>query len=283
MQGARAGAGGAVVHHSEHHCLVYDDAGRFLATAQAFLAAGRAAGARLELLGSGSVEALRSRLRAVEGFPPLLDSGHLAVRSLQDHYGPAEVVDPRATVAAYADATDAALRAGFTALRVVADVTALVRTPAQQAAFGAYEALVDRYMVGHPFEALCAYDGRVLGQRAAAELACLHPRVNAGATAFQLHAAADADLRLLGEVDAAARDVFEAALARTFRVLDGASRRIDARRLGFIDHQGMLALERTARDAGVVVALRTDSSLVHRLASLLRLRFVQPTAPAVPR
>src|SRR5690242_4841177 len=47
-------------------------------------------------------------------------------------YPTGQVTDPAGQVAAYASATEQAVAAGFTGLRVFADPTPLLRTPAQQ-------------------------------------------------------------------------------------------------------------------------------------------------------
>jgi hypothetical protein len=275
MPPAAATSSSAVVGRAEHVCVVYDDAATFRDRAHEFLTDGSAAGARLEYLGRGSAEELRSSLRTLPGFGALLDSGQLTVRALEDLYGDDEVVDPEVAVAAYAEATEDALAQGYTRLRVAADATALVRTPAQREAFGRYEHLIDRYMLDHPFDAMCGYDRRLLGEQPATEIACLHPRVNRGASSFQWCAAEGYDVRLSGEVDIAAHEVFDLTLARTMPLLHG-PRAVEAQGLAFIDHRGMLALDRHARAAGAELTLLTDAPLVHRLAGLLQLSAVQP-------
>jgi hypothetical protein len=257
----------------EHACLVFDDGAAFRDRAAAFLFAGQVAGARLAYLGSGSAAELEAQLRTSAGLRELLDSGQLAVRSLSEQYGLDDVIVPDAPVAAYATATQAALADGYTGLRVVAEATALVRTPAQREAFARYEHLVDRYMVDHPFDAMCAYDSRRLGPAAVAELACLHPTTDTGATPFRWCASPHADAHLAGEVDIASHEVFDRTLARTMPLLDARSE-IEARELAFIDHRGMLTLERHALAARTQVTLVTDTPAVHRLGGLLGLTAV---------
>lgn len=259
-----------------HLCWVYERHSQFRRRAIAFLTEGFVAGHRLEFIGGQDHTVLRRELGRVAGLDVLLERGVLVVRGLDDQYGAAGVVDPRAAVAAYASATAEALRAGYTGLRVVADATALVRTPAQRDAFARYEHLVDRYMVDHPFFALCAYDARAIGRQPAAEIACLHPRVNNGVTTFQWYATEGADVGLSGQIDITNVEVFDVTLARTMPLLAGPRLVVDAGGLEFIDHRGMLALEQHAEENGTQVTLRTNAAIVHRFADLLALRAVRP-------
>jgi anti-sigma regulatory factor (Ser/Thr protein kinase) len=73
---------------------------------------------------------------------------------------------------------------------------------------------------------------------------------------------------------------FDVTLARTPPMGDAASVQVDGRALEFIDHRGMLVLERHARMAGRVVTLRTDSAALHRLADLLSLEAVELGDPS---
>lgn len=261
-----------------HVCWVYGDAVEFRKGAVAFLTAGLRAGEQLVYIGGDSLDAVRRKLAETDGFDALAEHADVSVRSLQDLYGPAEITDPGTPIAAYAAATEAAVADGYAGLRVVAEATALVRTPAQRQAFVTYEHLIDRYMVRHPFSAMCAYDVDEIGSTAAAELACLHPATTPGATPFQWHAGDDVDVHLAGEIDIACEDVFDVTLARTMPWLGPPQVVVDAGSLAFIDHRGMLALERHARAADTEVVLLTDAPLLHRLATMLDLRAVRPQA-----
>jgi hypothetical protein len=130
----------------------------------------------------------RLRGRSAGSFDKELRDDALQVVSLDSTYTTGTVVDPAAQVQLYAAATAEALDAGFTGLRVAAEVTQLVRTPAQLDAFARYEHLVDRYMATHPMSAMCSYDRGELGDDVIAQLACMHPCAHAGAAPFHLHA-----------------------------------------------------------------------------------------------
>jgi anti-anti-sigma regulatory factor len=263
----------APVGRSNHVCVVHTDGKQLLAAAQAFLQEGRKRNERLVFLGSGSIESLHRQLGALAGLRELLDTDRLTVGALDGHYGADEVPDPQATMAAYDAATRAALAAGYRGLRVVAEATALVRTPEQRAAFARYEHLVDRYMVDHPFTAMCAYDGAELGD-AVTEIACLHPVANAGAAPFHWYAGVAVDVHLTGEVDVVAHDTL-AAVAELTLPLHGEQVVVDATALEFIDHRGLLTLDEHARRSDTTIKLVSDRQLVRRLADHLELRALE--------
>lgn len=134
-------------------------------------------------------------------------------------------------------------------------------------------------MVDHPFSAMCGYDVRDLGTAAACEIACLHREVSPGATPFRWYATRQADVEFVGEVDIISEDIFDLTVARTLPLMARPRVTVDARGLEFIDHRGMLALDRRARDSGAEVALLTDAPIVYRLAGLLELEAVHPESP----
>jgi anti-anti-sigma regulatory factor len=256
----------------QHHCLAYGDSAEFDDRARGFLADGLARGLRVRLVVGGDGPAAAARMGQLGGRADAVE-----VQSLSDTYGTDQVVDPPAQVRAYAAATDEAVAAGFAGLRVAADVTSLVRTPAQLDAFARYEHLVDRYMTGSPFSALCAYSRPELGAAAVADLACMHPRVHpAGTTAFRLHAApSGAAVVLVGEVDLADRRQFDAALERSGIGAGGGEVVLDATRLAFVDHRSLLALAEVARRRSATVVLRTRLRTVARLVELLGITAVR--------
>ncbi|MEV8510062.1 MEDS domain-containing protein [Actinoplanes sp. NPDC051475] len=118
-----------------HVCLAYDDPATFRTAARDFLAEGAAAGERVWYLASEPPHGWEFR-------PDLIRLG--------EHYPEGAVIDPARGLEAYAAATCQALADGYAGLRVAAEVTPLVRTPAQLDAFARYEHVVDRYMRTHP-------------------------------------------------------------------------------------------------------------------------------------
>ncbi|MFC7532942.1 MEDS domain-containing protein [Actinoplanes sp. GCM10030250] len=246
-----------------HECWSYDDQHLFDTYAREVLLAGLAAG---------------ERVWYIPGRFSRLDAGALpggeAIRvlSFQTAYSGHEAIDPATQVATYAAATEDALDAGFTGLRVVADATELVRTDEQRDAFARYEYLVGRYMRTAPMRAVCAYDRRELGNLAVSELACLHESSSGADVAFQLHpGATSAEAVLDGEVDGSAGELFTTALRRTDLAASGGEIVVDAAGLSFIDHRSLLAVERYAESQGLTAVLRTRTSAAARLAQLLDL------------
>ncbi|GGQ74263.1 MEDS domain-containing protein [Couchioplanes azureus] len=238
-----------------HVCLSYDEPDSFENAARDFLAAGVAAGERVWYL-------------APE--PPRGWSFRPELVRLGDHYPEGGVIDPAAGVAAYASATDRALEDGYRGLRVAAEATPLVATPDQLDAFARYEHLVDRYMRGAPFSALCGYDRATLGGGAVDELACLHP---VSAAPFRLFAVAPgpADTGLAGELDWSTHELFAQALERADPRPGSGEWVIEAGWLTFVDHTCLLLLDEFARARGLTAVLRTRTVLPGRLVALMGL------------
>ena len=238
-----------------HVCFVYDTPADFVAGARVFLAEGLRAGERVCLVG-----------------PPVDDLGLDGVEraSVDEIYPPGPVIEPSAQVAAYAARTAKALADGYTGFRVAAEATSLVGEPAQLRAFARCEHLVDRFMTGHPYSALCAYDRAALGDDTVARLACLHPTGNTD-TPFRLYACPPArgSAALAGELDLAGHALFPEALERADPLpVDGALV-FDAARLRFVDHQALLALAEHAGRRGLVAVLRDAPPVAARLVGLM--------------
>ena len=261
----------------DHVCWSYDDAAEFRRHARDFLAEGVSLGQRVCYVGDGPAHALAADLRADDGLDRALRQGMARAIPIWDVYRPDAVLEPEEQIATYAAATEQALADGFACLRVAADVTGLVRKPAQLDAVARYEHLVDHYMAVMPFAALCGYDRRELGEQAVAEVACMHPSANRGATPFRLCGSTDTSCsaELAGELDLLSAKLFPAALRRADFRRCGDRVTLDASRLSFIDHRGLMALDDHARDRGVVVVLRTKLSTPARVIEALNLTRVR--------
>ena len=96
----------------------------------------------------------------------------------EEIYGAGGPVDPAEVIKRYAAATQEALADGYQGLRISADMTDLVCTPAQQGAFARCEFLLERYSSRHPLSAMCEYR-RELGD-AVTQFACMHAAVPPG-------------------------------------------------------------------------------------------------------
>ncbi|MGW3992483.1 MEDS domain-containing protein [Amycolatopsis sp. NPDC004772] len=257
----------------DHVCRGYRRRGEFVSHAQEFLAEGLAAGERVLYVAPGDEAALTGQLRADERCDEGLDSGAVQVASVDATYAMGAVVDPAGQVELYTAATSDALAAGFTGLRVAADVTSLVRTPAQVDAFARYEHLVDHYMAGHPMSAMCGYDVAELGGDVVAQLACMHPTDYDGGTRFHLHghARGGSAAALDGELDLESRGSWPLALERAGLRSEGGTIAIDAAGLDFVDHRSLVALADYAERHATTVVLRTKLSTPARLLELLDL------------
>ncbi|MGR6318337.1 MEDS domain-containing protein [Micromonospora soli] len=258
-----------------HSCLAYGDPATFDAHAVPYLAAGLAAGERVWLVAPGAPDDLARRLDRLPGLPDALRRGAAVLVPVEQAYRAGGIIDPETQVRAYAAATEEALAAGYTGLRVMAEATSLVRTPAQRDAFARYEHLIDRYIRRRPMSAICAYDRRELDDRAIAELACLHPETNTDAP-FRLHATlGDAVVALGGELDPSNHQQFAAALDRADpRPVDGRVV-VDGAALRFVDHRCLLHLRDHARRRGATAVLRTSRAAAARLVELLDLTEVR--------
>ncbi|QFZ17441.1 MEDS domain-containing protein [Saccharothrix syringae] len=247
----------------DHICWPYEDPEEFRARVLEFLADGLVLGQQCWYVSEGPTEVLTSH---VAELGPALESGALRVVSVDETYGGATVT-PAGQVATYAAATEAALAAGYAGLRVAAEATPMVRGDEALEAFCRYEHLVDRYMAGRPFAAMCAYNRAELPEAAIGELACMHPASGADAAPFRLYAASGDRVALDGELDLASRERFPRALDRVGLSAGTGPVVVEAAELEFIDHHAMFAL---ARAAGGEVVLRTRHRAPARLAELVR-------------
>ena len=271
-----SGASQSVGRSHNHLCWVFDDHADFRAAAVEFLADGLARGRRVRYIAAGDEETLHAELAPLERVEVARRPGAVEVLPVSGTYaGTERFVDARTQVGLYAADTRTALADGFTGLRVAADVTELVRTPAQLDAFARYEHQVDRYITLAPFSALCGYRRSELGDDTVAQLACLHPGGSAEQAPFRMHATPDADLALSGELDLTTVDLFAAAVDRAGLDDRGSEVVVDATGLDFADHRNLLVLERMADRHGRSVVLRTARHWPERLVAALGLTRVR--------
>jgi anti-anti-sigma regulatory factor len=248
-----------------------------------YLLDGVAAGQRIEFVGSGTVEALRAELAGfADGNPNLgqdaVDRGAFRVAVVDEVYsfsGADRVVDPDRSVTSRVAATEDALAAGYTGLRAVVDATVLADTVVQRVAYAHYEYLLDQQSSVLPLATICAYDLVQLGSAAVAEMACLHPLTNRGASAFRLYADDGVAFALAGEVDFSSADQLADTLGRVLPLMSGAELIVDGRELEFIDHRGLLVLDRCAGQRGVRLALQTPRQTVTQIAEAIGLQHVR--------
>ncbi|WP_344506694.1 MEDS domain-containing protein [Dactylosporangium maewongense] len=252
---------------AKHSCWSYEDQRQFEASARTFLAEGLAAGERIWYARADGPGGLGGWLDEAA----LAHPGAVRFVPLEETYQVGQPLDPPAQVGTFTVASATAVVDGFAGLRVVADCTPLVATPDLLSVFAAYEALVDRFIATAPVHAVCGFDRGVLGDRAIAELACLHPASNAGGVSFTLRAGPpDGPAAILsGELDVAAEELFPAALAHVRPEPTGGTIVFDAAGLRFIDHRALLHLHRYAERAGADAVLRTSLGTVTELAAIV--------------
>ena len=267
-----AGASQSVGRSHTHLCQVFDDHAEFRAAAVEFLADGLARGARVRYIGPADEQTLHTDLTPLVGMPQARRPGAVEVVSVAGTYaGPDACVDAQTQVDSYTADTQAALADGFAGFRVAAQVTMLVRTPAQLDAFARYEHQADRLMTRVPFTAMCGYRRAELGDDAVAQLACLHPVGGSKQAPFRVTASRDADVAVSGELDLTTVDSFAAALNRTGVMDKPGEVVIDATCLEFADHRNLLVLQRMADHYGRTVVLRTGRRWPARLVAALEL------------
>jgi anti-anti-sigma regulatory factor len=257
----------------------YAERAELWARAREYLRDGVAAGQRVEFVGSGTVAALRAELAGftdedLDFWQDATDQGALRVALVDEMYafsGVGRVVDPERSATARGEATEDALAAGYTGLRAVVDATDLAGTVVQRAAYARYEYLLDRQSSVLPLATICAYDLAQLGPAAVAEMACLHPLTSRGASAFRLYNDDEAAFALAGDIDFSCVGQLAETLGRVLPLIPGPELVVDGRELEFIDHRGLLVLDRCAGQEGICLALQTPRETVAHIAEAIGL------------
>ena len=253
---------------TDHWCAVFDDRHQFLERGVEFLDEGGRGGLQLWYVADRDEAAMADELAPLGDVEGLVRAGRLVLTSAGSAYSGDAPVDPLRQVEAYRTATTRAIEAGHRGLRVLADVTPLVRTPAQLSQFLRYEHLVDHLMAGEPFSAMCGYDRTQLPAATVEKLAALHPHVAGHDCEFNLYAGHDVWAVLDGECDTSTQALL-AALCET--VWPDGRIDLDLHATRFIDHRSLLALDSVACARSGTVRLRNASALVHQLVDLLDL------------
>ena len=139
----------------------------------------------------------------------------------------------------------------------------------------AVEYLLDRQSSVLPLATICAYDVAQLGSAAVAEVACLHPLTSRGASPFRLYTDDAFAFALAGEIDVLSAGQLADTLGRVLPLMSGPELVVDGRELEFIDHRGLLVLDRCAGQRGVRLALRTPRVTVAQIAEAIGLRHLR--------
>jgi anti-anti-sigma regulatory factor len=255
----------------DHVCLPFADRDDLRRATTTYLADGRRLGQRLLYVGGRDEERLRDDLAALPGAARLLADGALQIRSLRSVYEAGRPIDPEAQLSTYAEATERALKEGFTGRRGAAEATELVADPATWDAHVHWEAVADRYMASMPLSAMCCYDRRALPDQLVADLARVHPSVRdaAGLSEFQLYSARERNTMILrGEVDYFCVDDLDRLLSTA--APESGRTVLDIGGLEFIDQYGVkLLAERAGGSAGGSLRVRNVPDHARRLCGLL--------------
>lgn len=259
-------------------CWVYDDDVTFDVAVHDFFADGLARGEQLLCVGERVIESLRTGAAPLPDVDRLVAGERLALMTTAEAYTAAGGFAPERQLEFYEAATNAARAAGFTGLRVIADVSPLGADPAQLPELVRWEHLADSFIAGGGgLSAMCVYR-HDLAPELLAETALRHPVVEAPAGLPPFRIFFDEDrLVLAGSID-----TFGA--ARLSRVLasspvTGTVVTLDLRRVEFIDVAGCRALAAWAgelRQRSVALHLLGASRLLRRMWELLALADVAP-------
>jgi anti-anti-sigma regulatory factor len=164
-----------------------------------------------------------------------------------------------------------ALAAGFTGLRVAAEVTSIVRDPGTWEAHTRWEVAADRYIASHPVCALCCYDRTETPRGLLDDMRCVHPVARADGTRVPFRLFAEpGGIAVSGEIDYFTFESFDRLLA-----LAGAHDgdvELDLSELRFADHHAVLALAaytRRLRDSGRRVSVTGTPRSVERTCRLV--------------
>jgi anti-anti-sigma factor len=247
MQAHGTASAGAGLGPNDHVCWGYDSDEELLAAGLAFLADGLALHQRLVYVSGRNRKRMLADVAALDGADRLLESGALQLVPLSELYDVDAPLVPEDQLTGFAAAAEQAVVDGYSGLRVLGDVGALVRDPARVAEHTRWEAVADAAMSAWlPMAALCAYDRRTVADDALADIASVHPLVHVPEKLAPFRLFHDGDRRVLaGELDAFGADRLARILLR-----DGSDAEevvVDASGLTFVDCRGLHVLAESGR------------------------------------
>jgi anti-anti-sigma factor len=266
----------------DHACRSFTGAVDLAAAVVPFLDEGRRRDEQLLFVGP-TRPALLAAVSALPHRDELLADGRLDLQVTRDSYSAGAALVPREQVERYRLATQAALDAGRTGLRVAADVTELLRLGRSgRRLLLAYEQLADELMGTVPMTALCLYDASV-GPDALGPVAVLHPLQSLGDRPALAHLSGRGPvLSLHGEVDLTEAAYVATALVDVAGEVPGEVV-LDLSDLAFLDVAGARALAGAARElAGRGTSLRLTGAS-HGVRRCLDLFGLDPSGPGGER
>lgn len=280
----------------DHLCWVYEDAEDFHRRASRFLAEGIEHGLAGVWVGTGSHDELAAKLVGLD-VPGLERAGALSILALPPQRPSNGPSDPREQAAFWEEWAQRAAGEGFRGLRAAGDATEWVRTAREQATHLAYEAALDHATLRAPLSVMCAFDRSRLGADVAAAFAEIHPLVSRAAAPFQLFFSGEHDVTLRGEVDLsdarALRRSLELVAPGPVGSADAGLRRasggrpgrpagagaelhVDAHGLNFVDHHGLVELDRFGAERGVTLVLHgSGRTCAREVVDVLHLRHLR--------
>ena len=101
------------------------------------------------------------------------------------------------------------------------------------------------------------------------------PVDRSGASPFRLYTDDAFAFALAGEIDVLSAGQLADTLGRVLPLMSGPELVVDGRELEFIDHRGLLVLNRCAGQRGVRLALRTPRVTVAQIAEAIGLRHLR--------
>jgi anti-anti-sigma regulatory factor len=255
-----------------HACWAFEEADGFAAAAVEFLADGLRAGEQLAYVGSEPVDEQRERLDPLGDVGSMIDAGGLLLLQLGNLYKAGGQMGAAELLTLYGAATDGALAAGYSGLRVAVQATDLVGEPQNWNAHVRMECVVDRFMAARPLSGLCGYRRDALPEGLLADLATVHPAANEGPPEVPFHLFSDSGNAVVaGEVDAFSAPDLDHLLGLALE--DGEEVSLDLAELDFIDHHGLEVLVRHTERLAATGAceVRNAPPVAHRLCDLLEL------------
>jgi ABC-type transporter Mla MlaB component len=259
-------------------CWIYADDAEFDAAVQEFFAGGMVRGERVLCVGERVVEGLRTANGAVPDLEQLIARGTVETLTLAQVYEATGPFRPEVQLSYYDDATRRAVDAGYSGLRVIAEVSGLATDPGRRSELVRWEQIADDYAAqGSGFSAMCAYRAD-LGPEALADVASVHPLVHAAeeVSPFVLFAESDR-LVLTGSVDAFSCDRLGRLLATA--PTSGDVVVLDLAALEFLDVAACRALAHWVAglaERSVTVRVTGSSRLLRRMWQVLGLEQPAP-------
>jgi anti-anti-sigma factor len=226
----------------DHLCWGYADYDQFRHTAAAFLEEGRRAGEQLLFVGDRAVPTLLDDLSPWSARDEVLATGQLCVQELTEVYECMADLDVEGQVATFRARCRSALAAGYSGLRVAADVTALIESVRDWDRFAAYELSVDEMMSTQPATGMCGWQEARADRPGALSALHRYQHRESGPVVFSVRRRGSV-LRLTGEVDASVADDL-AAVLRAAELPVARPVEVDLTELDFIDVAGTRALAR---------------------------------------